>query len=100
MQNRTLLIRYDEIGLKGRNRRHFENQLVRNIRSSLKRIKNIQIEKIHGRILGRVNEVDAENSIKCLSFVPGISSVSIGITMEPDFDKIAALGISLVRDKL
>ena len=100
MQNRTLLIRYDEIGLKGRNRRHFENQLVRNIRSSLKRIKNIQIEKIHGRILGRVNLVDAENSIKCLSFVPGISSVSIGITMEPDFDEIAALGISLVRDKL
>ena len=82
MQNRTLLIRYDEIGLKGRNRRHFENQLVRNIRSSLKRIKNIQIEKIHGRILGRVNLVDAENSIKCLSFVPGIASVSIGISME------------------
>ena len=71
MQNRTLLIRYDEIGLKGRNRRHFEDQLVRNIRNSLKPIKNIQIEKIHGRILGRVNFVDAENSIKCLSFVLG-----------------------------
>ena len=65
MQNRTLLIRYDEIGLKGKNRRHFENQLVRNIRNSLKSIKNIQIEKIHGRILGRVDLVDAEGSIRC-----------------------------------
>ena len=46
MQNRTLLIRYDEIGLKGRNRRHFENQLVRNIRNSLKRIKNIHFQKM------------------------------------------------------
>ena len=32
---RTLLIRYDEIGLKGRNRKYFENCLLNNIKRAL-----------------------------------------------------------------
>ena len=100
MKTKTLLIRYDEIGLKGRNRRHFENQLVSNIRYALRDIKNIKIDKIHGRILGRVDLTDAEKCISRLTQTPGIASISIGDSMEPDFDKIAQLGISLIQSKL
>ena len=100
MNTKTLLIRYDEIGLKGRNRRHFENQLVSNIRYSLRDIKNIKIDKIHGRILGRVDLTDAEKCTSRLTQIPGIASISIGDSMEPDFDKIAQLGISLIQSKL
>ncbi|MDP6336602.1 MAG: tRNA uracil 4-sulfurtransferase ThiI [Nitrospinaceae bacterium] len=98
--SRTLLIRYDEIGLKGKNRKYFENRLVRNIRYALKGIEGVRIEKIHGRILGRVSRVDADESVYRLTFVPGIASVSIGISMEPDFDKIAEWGIGLINPKL
>ena len=97
---RTLLIRYDEIGLKGRNRKYFENKLVRNIRQALKDIQDARIEKIHGRILGRVNLVDASECVTRLTFVPGIASISIGNSVEPDFYKIAELGISLIQPKL
>jgi len=100
MKTKTLLIRYDEIGLKGRNRRHFENQLVSNIRYALRDIKNIKIDKIHGRILGRVDLTDAEKCTSHLTQIPGIASISIGDSMEPDFDKIAQLGISLIQSKL
>jgi len=100
MNTKTLLIRYDEIGLKGRNRRYFENQLVSNIRYALRDIKNIKIDKIHGRILGRVDLTDAEKCISRLTQTPGIASISIGDSMEPDFDKIAQLGISLIQSKL
>ena len=100
MNTKTLLIRYDEIGLKGRNRRHFENQLVSNIRYALRDIKNIKIDKIHGRILGRVDLTDAEKSTSRLTQIPGIASISIGDSMEPDFDKIAQLGITLIQSKL
>ena len=100
MNTKTLLIRYDEIGLKGRNRRHFENQLVSNIRYALRDIKNIKIDKIHGRILGRVDLTDAEKCISRLTQTPGIASISIGDSMESDFDKIAQLGISLIQSKL
>ncbi|MBJ79260.1 MAG: tRNA 4-thiouridine(8) synthase ThiI [Nitrospinae bacterium] len=98
--SRTLLIRYDEIGLKGKNRKYFENRLVRNIRYALKGIEGVRIEKIHGRILGRVSRVDADESVYRLTLVPGIASVSIGISMEPDFDKIAEWGIGLINPKL
>ena len=100
MNTKTLLIRYDEIGLKGRNRRHFENQLVSNIRYSLRDIKNIKIDKIHGRILGRVDLTDAEKCTSRLTQIPGIASISIGNSMEPDFDKMAELGVSLIHEKL
>ena len=100
MNTKTLLIRYDEIGLKGRNRRHFENQLVSNIRYSLRDIKNIKIDKIHGRILGRVDFTDAEKCTSRLTQIPGIASISIGNSMEPDFDKMAELGVSLIHEKL
>jgi len=100
MNTKTLLIRYDEIGLKGRNRRHFENQLVSNIRYALRDIKNIKIDKIHGRILGRVDFTDAEKCTSRLTQIPGIASISIGNSMEPDFDKMAELGVSLIHEKL
>ena len=100
MKTKTLLIRYDEIGLKGRNRRHFENQLVSNIRYTLRDIKNIKIDKIHGRILGRVDLTDAEKCTSRLTQIPGIASISIGSSMEPDFDKMAELGVSLIHEKL
>jgi len=70
MKTKTLLIRYDEIGLKGRNRRHFENQLVRNIRYALRDIKNVQIDKIRGRILGRVDLAEAEKCTSRLTQTP------------------------------
>ena len=100
MKTKTLLIRYDEIGLKGRNRRHFENQLVSNIRYALRDTKNIKINKIHGRILGRVDFTDAEKCTSRLTQIPGIASISIGNSMEPDFDKMAELGVSLIHEKL
>ena len=100
MKTKTLLIRYDEIGLKGRNRRHFENQLVRNIRYALRGIKNVQINKIHGRILGRVALAEAEKCTSRLTQISGIASISIGNSIEPDFDKMAELGVSLIHEKL
>ena len=100
MKTKTLLIRYDEIGLKGRNRRYFENQLVRNIRYALRDIKNVQIDKIRGRILGRVDLAEAEKCTSRLTQTPGIASISIGNSIEPDFDKMAELGVSLIHEKL
>ena len=99
-ETKTLIVRYDEIGLKGKNRKYFENRLVRNIRYALKDIEDVRINKIHGRILGRVNIADSQECVGRLTFIPGISSISAGISLEPDFDKMAELGISLIQPKL
>lgn len=54
----SIIIRYSEIALKGKNRRMFENQLVENIHFYLKK-NNIEYEKVirhHARIIILTNE--------------------------------------------
>ena len=40
-EKRTILVRYDEISLKGRNRKYFEKTLLKNIKRSLPTDKEI-----------------------------------------------------------
>ncbi|MEE9259308.1 MAG: tRNA uracil 4-sulfurtransferase ThiI [Nitrospinaceae bacterium] len=97
---RTLLVRYDEIGLKGRNRKFFEQCLLNNIKSSFCGIDNLQFRMPRGRILVYTDSGRAAECVLRLGFVPGIASVSVGISMNPDFDEMAALGIQLIEPHL
>ena len=99
-ERRTVLIRYDEIGLKGRNRKFFEKCLLRNIRRVLSGTDDIQYSSPRGRIfLDIPSSFAAECSIR-LKAVPCIASFSIGISMSSDFDAIAALGVQWIEARL
>jgi len=63
-----ILVHYSEIALKGKNRRAFEQQLIRNIR---KQFKPQAIVRKHGRILLSFTEVD-EALLAHLCQIPGI----------------------------
>ncbi len=95
-KDRTILIRYDEIGLKGKNRWMFIDCLVSNIQQKLRELKNIRIRAPHGRVMIACLESQVEDCINGLQFVPGISSMSVGIETEPDFDKLAKIGIDWI----
>ena len=105
-EKRTILIRYDEIGLKGRNRKYFEKTLLKNIKRSLPKDKGIEDRVPRGRILVDVPKSAVEVCTDQLKIIPGIASFSIGISVDPDFEKMAALGIQWIepllntRDKL
>ncbi len=71
-----VLVRYDEIGIKGKNRAHFENALVKNIESRL-RSANVNFSKVR-RAFGRIMIETGENC-NCLKTVFGISSFSHAI---------------------
>ena len=47
---RTILIRYDEIGLKGKNRNQFIDCLVKNIREQMRYVEGLQFNAPNGRI--------------------------------------------------
>ena len=49
-ERKTVLIRYDEIGLKGRNRKFFEKCLLRNIKRVLSDTGDIDYRSPRGRI--------------------------------------------------
>ncbi|MDA0691675.1 MAG: tRNA 4-thiouridine(8) synthase ThiI [Nitrospinae bacterium] len=97
---RTLLIRYDEIGLKGRNRKFFENCLLDNIKKALQGLEGLRFRVPRGRIVIDTTAELAEECSKCLAFVPGIASFSIGYPVNPDFEEMAALGIQRLETRM
>lgn len=97
---RTILIRYDEIGLKGRNRKFFENCLLNNIKRAFSGLDGVRFRLPRGRIMVDMPSSLADECAKRLAFVPGIASFSIGYPVNPDFEEMAALGIKLVEPDL
>ena len=50
-EKRIILVRYDEIGLKGKNRKFFEKCLIQNIRKSFNGIEGVSIQSPQGRLI-------------------------------------------------
>lgn len=97
---RTLLIRYDEIGLKGRNRKYFENCLLNNIKRALNGLDGVRFRLPRGRVMIDTPAPLADECAKRLAYVPGIASFSVGYQVNPDFEEMAALGIQLIEPHL
>ena len=80
----TILCRYGELALKGRNREMFEQRLISNIRICLKLNKiNFKISKVRGRII-----IKTKDKCDCLKNVFGLVSFSRAIETELNMDKI------------
>ena len=97
---RTLLIRYDEIGLKGRNRKYFENCLLNNIKRALNGLDGVRFRLPRGRVMIDSPAPLADECAKRLAYVPGIASFSVGYQVNPDFEEMAVLGIQLIEPHL
>ncbi len=98
--SRLILIRYDEIGLKGKNRKYFENLLLGNIKYKLRDVPDVRYQSPHGRIFIYADESAAQECAHLLTFVPGIASLSVGVSMEPNADSIADLGVDWIEPLL
>lgn len=94
---RTILVRYDEIGLKGKNRSMFIDQLVRNIKFQLKGLEGIDVRRPHGRVLVKCEEGQIDECLRGMQRVAGIASMSPGVEVEPDFQKMAECGIAWIQ---
>ena len=70
----TLLIKYSEIGVKGKNRYVFEDMLVKNMRSALKVLGGeYEVRKAQGRMYVNCEENDLDEAIEALKKVFGIA---------------------------
>lgn len=92
--NKVILIRFNEIHLKGGNKKYFTKLLYNNIKDALNDYK-CKIENIQNRIL--VRDFDDETEIiNILRFVFGVHSISKAIELDTSVDKINEY-ISTVR---
>ncbi|WP_124065966.1 tRNA uracil 4-sulfurtransferase ThiI [Clostridium sp. E02] len=84
MQYKSFLIKYAEIGVKGKNRYIFEDALVRQIRHSLKRVDgNFVVVKESGRIYATAgSDYDFDEVIKALKCIFGIAAICPMVQIE------------------
>ena len=91
----AILIRYSEIYLKGNNRYFFENLLITNIKTALKK-ESFDFEKNYGRYIVSNYKVENERQIvEKLSKVFGIHSISPCLVVENNLDSITQAILSL-----
>lgn len=87
----AFLIKYAEIGVKGRNRYLFEDALVSQIKYALKRCEGeFQVHKTQGRIyVEALSEFDFDETVENLKTVFGISGICPVVHVEDEgFDKL------------
>lgn len=88
---KAFLIKYAEIGIKGKNRYLFEDALVRQIKYALKRCDGeFKVHKTQGRIyVDALTDFDYEETLENLKTVFGISGICPVVYVEDEgFDKL------------
>ncbi|KSU83642.1 thiamine biosynthesis protein ThiI [Fictibacillus enclensis] len=88
MQYNHIVIRFGELSLKGKNRRHFESQLRETVRKKLSPFTNAVVLKSYDRILVEINGEDHEKMVAKLQEVFGIHAISLAIRAENELESI------------
>lgn len=85
----SVIVHYQEIALKGRNRPWFVERLVTNIRAATLGLGGIKVRALMGRIeLHQVSDEDWSELHRRLSRLPGIANFSRAVRAPCDFDAI------------
>lgn len=98
--NTIILVRYEEIFLKGLNRPVFEAKLIRNMKRVLYGLGPVNIEKAQSRIYVEPEREDypTDEAIKRLTKVFGIASVSPVLKIETDWDALYQKSVEMARE--
>ncbi len=92
MEYNAFLIKYAEIGIKGKNRYLFEDALMRQIKYALSHVGKFTLTKEQGRIfVEAVNDFDYEDTVEALKRVFGISAICPVVMIDDcSWDSLAA----------
>jgi thiamine biosynthesis protein ThiI len=94
-----LLVRYGELGLKGKNKSQFINRLVINIKRSLRDLATREVKFTWGRIWVPVIN-DLEQTVQKLQRVFGIYSISPVIKTDKTLEAIQEAALKVLHDSL
>src|SRR5699024_12072820 len=100
MQYDHILIRYGELGLKGKNIKTFLVKLQQNIQQSLKEYPNIKVKRTQGRLIILLNGHQPDKIIEICKDIFGIQSLSLAMKLENEEAQIKDAEIKLlIREK-
>ncbi|MBU3915715.1 tRNA 4-thiouridine(8) synthase ThiI [bacterium] len=92
----TIVIRYSELALKGKNRNWFEDLLVRNIRNHLSSYNDTKVSKVYGRIIVETAG-DADKVSPILRYIPGIANFSVAQQSNHEMENLSTIARDLVK---
>lgn len=91
-----IVIHYSEIALKGKNRRQFEDALIRHVRAALGPLVS-EVRKQQGRLVCKPNpQADPQRVREILSCIPGIVNFSLGHSAPKDVKSIGGRAVNLL----
>jgi len=84
---KSIVLRYGEINLKGKNRSFFERMLMQNILQKIDGY-NVQISKIRNRIFLDIEDKDEEVLFEKFKLISGIENISIAQKCNTNYEEI------------
>ncbi len=111
MEYQTLLIQYAEIAIKGKNRRFFEDLLIRRIEAVLAGCTgSFRVSRYTGRIYVSAKDYDFDETIQALQHVFGIVGIAPALTLRriekekempsalPDVEAVTRAALAFVKE--
>ena len=99
MQYDSIMVRYGELSLKGKNKRFFINTLSNNIKMSLADMKELSFEKQHDRFYIKLDEFsDVDEILFRLKGIPGIHNFSLVKKVEKDIEKVCEASLEIMQE--
>ena len=99
MNNKTILIRFGDLVLKGKNKLAFIKQVRKLIKEKLKDL-DVEFDFRHDRIYIMFNEENKDQVEKRLSYVSGIQSYSYVYTTTNDLEDILKTAIEIIENEV
>ncbi len=93
-----VLVRYGEIGLKGKNIRTFEKKLVMNIKKAVSKIPDTTVIDRHGRVVVEHDPEFQKQVIEAVSIVFGVVSVSPAIKVDRDIEVLKETCYEIIKN--
>lgn len=93
----TIVLRYGDLTMKGRNRGRFENRMLQQVRNVLRSFPETAYWKTYGRLYVKLNGAPCEPVVERLKQLFGLVSVSPVVTAKPELESIRAAALSLMQ---
>ena len=95
----SIMVRYGELSLKGKNKKDFINTLSENIKMSLLDMQELSFEKQYDRFYVVLNEFsDVDEILNRLSKIPGIHNFSLVKKVSKDIEKINDVSLEIIKE--
>ena len=96
----AFLLKYAEVGVKGKNRYVFEDALVRHVKKHLYGVKgSFNVSKINGRIFVEGTDFDYDETVDALQHVFGIVGISpVRVLEDMEEETVLKASVEFIRD--